>query len=230
MRGVFEFQRCLDGSGIEAEDHPCYQTSRIVRVPPDECVQEALGRTAQGRALASSLITDRALVGARLNLNILRATGVCVNSVHSGAKGDGYKRNKGLWRQKVIALLPVVQLKHAYCNVHQSARAKIATGAINKQPCASVDGNIVLDQPYRFDGVELCFNPHRESLFLDPLGLAVHSVEHATVCGHRVYARGRMTYYRRSEAPTPPLGHDHSALFIDDITPVSINPHAKHLA
>lgn len=54
------------------------------------------------RILAKGIeIEDGELVGARLNINVLKNTGVAVNTIHRGNKGEGYKANKGLWGGEV---------------------------------------------------------------------------------------------------------------------------------
>lgn len=55
------------------------------------------------RILAKGIVVaDGERVGSRLNINVLRSTGVAVNTVHRGNKGDGYKANRGWWGGEVV--------------------------------------------------------------------------------------------------------------------------------
>jgi hypothetical protein len=140
-------------------------------------------------------------VGVRLNVNVLKSTGVAVNSIHRGNKGDGYTKNRGLWGGEVINYAPVTELRGAYFNVSQKAREKIAQGVGPKEPMASVDGNYVERKAPNFDGVEFRFNPKREHLFRDGLGRVLRYADEATVVGNSVFARGRIEYYGEEDVP-----------------------------
>lgn len=189
---------------INAKDSPLYVSSRIIDIPTDEQVAEALHKDATARRVLAKGITieNGQLVGTRLNLNVLKSTGVCVNTVHAPTNKDGYKKNRGWFNGQAQTYLPVVMLQNAYCNVHQAARDKIASGQASKHPMACLDGQAIIGEPIRTDGIELRFNPKRERFFVDANNHPVQFVEFATVVGHRVYARGIIRYYGSAdEAP-----------------------------
>lgn len=141
-------------------------------------------------------------IGVRLNLNVLKNTGVAVHTIHRATSTDGHTKGRGLYRGEVIAYQPVVVLKHAYFNVHQKMREAIAAGTAAKGPMASADGTYqTTDDSLSFDGVLLQFNPKREHLFTDEEGFAVQYAEHVTIMGHRVYARGVLRYFSQASAP-----------------------------
>lgn len=165
------------------------------------------------RILAKGItIEDDDLVGARLNLPVMRSTGVAISAIHRGtSRGDGYTRNLGLWNGEVIGYQATVTLRDAYFNVHQLARERIARGEA-KAPMASVDGRFVARRRHDFSGVEIRFNPRREHLFRDALGRVVRWAEEVTVAGRRVFARGRLEYYSPRTVPpraggAPTQGH-----------------------
>lgn len=129
-------------------------------------VMAALQHDAVARRIFSNKRAPRAgeLVGVRLNLNILKATGVPVQTLHAGNRSGGHRHNKGFFRGAVLAYEGAVTLRDAYFNVHQKAREEIASGRAAKSPMASVDG-ILTRKPPSLDGVEVHFNPMREHLF-----------------------------------------------------------------
>jgi hypothetical protein len=202
---------------INAQELPGYRRSRIIAIPSPAEVHAALQRDAVARRILAeeNELTDGMLVGSRLNLNVLKSTGVFVNTIHRATNKDGYRKNKGFFGGKVISYSPVVSLRDAYCSVQQAGRERIATGRASKFPMADVSGFLSLNEPDRFDGIELRFNPHREHLFCDESNRAVHYIEHATVFGHRVYARGIIGFYA-SQADAPKRAGDapSAAVFI----------------
>jgi hypothetical protein len=189
---------------IAASSSHLYQSSRIVAVPTDEVASAALSRDSTARRILAKnhTLQDGQMVGSRLNLNVLKSTGVFVNTIHAPTNASGYKENRGWWNGEVLSYRTVVQLRNAYFNVQQAARERIASGRSNKSPMASVDGALDLATPNRFDGVELRFNPARERLFLDADGNPVCFAEHVTIIGHQVFARGLIRYFEsEGEAP-----------------------------
>lgn len=140
------------------------------------------------------------LVGARLNLNVLKNTKVPVMTLHKATNSEGYKKNRGFYRGEAVQYKPAVTLRNAYFNVDQTGRENIATGSQNKFPMASVDGEFVDVKP-NFDGVEVSFNPMRVHLFVDGKGRPVRSAEEISMFGTRAYARGKIEYYTEDTAP-----------------------------
>lgn len=82
-------------------------------------------------------------VGVRLNLNVLKNTGVAVQTIHAASNKAGYKNNQGFYSGEAIGYAGAVELKDAYFNVHQGARESIAMGLEAKSPMASVDGTFM---------------------------------------------------------------------------------------
>jgi hypothetical protein len=169
------------------------------RAVPKEKVMEALGGR-EPRGGAQWPVAGQ-LVGARLNLNVLRATGVAVQTVHEGHEGAGYRKGKGFWKGKALGYCGAIEISGAFFNVNQKAREEIAAGRKHKTPMASVDGRFVSDEPTCFDGVEVSFNPKKGHLFVDGEGRALRFAEFAVVCGHRVFARGRLVWHDEASAP-----------------------------
>lgn len=67
---------------------------------------------------------------------------------------------------------------------------------------ASVDGEYLTTVvPPDFEGVEIRFNPKTHHLFVDSNNHAVRSADEVVVFGHRVYARGKITYHTPQSAP-----------------------------
>lgn len=140
-------------------------------------------------------------VGVRLNINVLKHTGVAVHSIHKATTPDGHTKGRGLYNKEVISYLNVVLLRDAYFNVSQKEREKIAVGGA-KTPMASVDGCFMpIDGVPNFCGLEISFNPHAVHLFVDSRGYAVRYAEEVTILGHRAYARGKVEFYTPLTAP-----------------------------
>lgn len=205
---------------VQAKSSPLYVSARIVPVPTPEAAQEALNTDATARRILdqNNVIADGQMVGSRLNLNILKTTGVCVNTVHAPTNKEGHKSNRGWWNGKVMSYQTVVQLREAYFNVHQGAREKIAAGKASKHPMGTVDGIYDGVTPLRFDGIELRFNPKRERLFVDNNNNPIAYAEHVTVVGHRVFARGTVRYFEtEAEAPIKVGDSPCSAVFPSEV-------------
>lgn len=164
---------------------------------------QALQTDATARRILAkgNTIEDGQRVGVRLNINVLKNTGVPVQTVHAGKTGEGYKENRGWWGGEVLTYQSTVTLRNAFFNVHQAAREKIASGVENKSPMASVDGEFSATEP-NFAGVEFHFNPKREHLFVDANGHALRSAEEVTINGNRAFARGQIEYYGNEDVPT----------------------------
>jgi hypothetical protein len=141
------------------------------------------------------------LVGIRLNLNVLKNTGVAVQTIHQATNQKGYTRNKGFYNGEAIGYAGAVRLKNAYFNVDQTAREEIAIGLTSKYPMASIDGQFV-DCPSEIDGgTEVRFNPKDVHLFVDMNNRAIRSAEEVIIVGHRAYAFGSIEYYNEKTAP-----------------------------
>ena len=80
------------------------------------------------------------LVGVRLNISVLKSTGVAVHSIHKATNTTGYRTGAGFYRGEVIGYLPAVLLRETYFNVGQTGREGIASGKMSKFPMASIDG------------------------------------------------------------------------------------------
>jgi len=200
----------LPGFRFEASRSPLYQrrtAAQILSVTHEEALAALQKDAVARRILAKGVrVQDGDKVGSRLNINVLKSTGVAVNTIHRGKNGDGYKQNRGWWSGEVISYQPVVTLRNGYLNVSQTAREKIASGAGAKEPMASVDGEYdAVDSP-SFDGVELRFNPKRDHLFRDIHGYAVRCAQEVTIVGHSVFVRGEIEYYNGENVP-PRAGH-----------------------
>lgn len=164
------------------------------------------------KALATDAVARRILakglsvqvgecVGVRLNINVMKSTGVAVHSIHRATSKEGHRNGRGFYRGEVISYLPVVMLRDAFFNVHQAGREGIASGVMSKHPMASVDGTFVeQEQPINFDGISIGFNPKTSHLFIDEEGFAVQFAAEVTIMGHRAYARG-VRYYQVANAP-----------------------------
>jgi hypothetical protein len=204
---------------VQAEQSPLYQrrNAEQVGITPPAAAAAALQKDAVARRILAKdkkpKKGDR--VGIRLNLNVLRKTGIATQAVHAGRKSEGYKQNKGWWGGEVLTYAQAVILKDAYFNVAQRAREDIAEGRA-KSPMASVDGELVAIDEMNFDGVEVSFNPHRVHLFVDannaPIRSAeevtvdannapIRSAEEVTIYGHRAYLRGQIEYYTQATLP-----------------------------
>jgi hypothetical protein len=161
-------------------------------------MNDAVGRRILQKGLKPK---DGDLVGIRLNLNLLRSSGICVHSVHKATSEDGHTKGRGFYRGVVITYLPCVHLKDVWFSVDQRGRESIASGLRAKHPMASIDGNFLEQNDQNFDGVKVGFNPMRTHLFLDEGGFAIEYAQDVTVFEHRAYARGRIRYYTNDTAP-----------------------------
>lgn len=173
--------------------------------PPDEAViMQALQKDAVARRILAKgeQPIPGMCVGVRLNINVLKSTGVAVHSIHRPTSKDGHRQGRGFYRGEVISYLPVVVLRDAYFNVHQKGREAIASGTMAKHPMASIDGTF-MRQPEcpSYDGIAIRFNPRDVHLFVDDENYAVQYAEEVTILGHRAYARGRVTYFKTDAAP-----------------------------
>lgn len=191
------------GFYFDAEKSPLYakRTAAEVGLLTPEKARAALETDATARRIMAKNIkvNDGDMIGARLNLNVMKKTGVPVQALHKGNKGEGYKANRGFWNGEVLGYEPVVTLKDAYLNVHQPARESIARGEA-KAPMASVDGKYS-PGAHSFDGVEFRFNPKREHLFVDKLGRVLRHADEVTIHGNSVFARGHIEYYGKEDVP-----------------------------
>ncbi|ABM96938.1 hypothetical protein [Methylibium petroleiphilum] len=187
---------------ILSQDSPLFDV-RALQLETAEEVRAALNSDATARRIMAKACQPAAgeLVGVRLNLNIIKSTGVRVHSIHRGTTHGGHARGKGFYRGEVINYSQVVTLRHAWFNVHQAGREQIAEGG-NKGPMASVDGEFVVPMGrVSFDGVEIRFNPRDVHLFVDLENFAVQYAEEVTLAGHRAYARGLIVYHDANSAP-----------------------------
>lgn len=142
------------------------------------------------------------LVGVRLNLNVLKATGQAIQTIHQATNALGYKRNRGFYKGQACGYAQAVVLRNAYFNVSQGGREAIASGRQHKFPMASVDGVLVSTTlPEGFEGIPVSFNPKHQHLFVDAQGHAVHSAEEVVILGNRAYARGQVVYHTEQSAP-----------------------------
>jgi len=172
---------------------------RQSKLPPAEELARALAGHERRPGAEWAKAGD--LIGSRLNLNILRSTGVAAQTLHQGNASGGHQRNKGFWKGRGLGVCGAVELSNAFFNVNQIAREEIASGEKHKTPMASVDGRFVTDAPQKFDGVEVSFNPKKSHLFTDSLGRAIRFAELAVVCGHRVFVSGRLVWHDEASAP-----------------------------
>jgi hypothetical protein len=207
---------------IDAYSSPLYQVRALVP-ETHEAVAKALEKDAVARRIISKaiMIEHGEVIGVRLNLSIIKSTGVAVHTVHRGPaldpasssangnlNGDqltdrpGYQRGFGLYRKEVVCYMPLVTLHHAWFNVNQKARQEIASGLVSKSPMASIDGSFVKDQKQpSFNGIEVSFQPKRVHLFVDADNRPIEYAEHVTIMGHRAYVRGHVRYFSEKTAP-----------------------------
>jgi hypothetical protein len=192
------------GAICDASESHLYQIRRL-RPDSPETIATALGKDAVARRILAKgeMPVAGQLVGVRLNINVLKTTGIAVHSIHRATSLDGHTKLRGFYKGEVINYLPVVELKDAYFNVHQNEREGIASGLKAKSPMASIDGAFIgMSLNANFDGIELRFDPKKMHLFADLEGFAVHYAENVTVLGHRAYARGKIRYHTLLSAPT----------------------------
>lgn len=144
-------------------------------------------------------------IGVRLNLNVLKNTGVAVQTLHAATNRIGYAENKGFYNGEAIGYAGAVTLKNAFFNVDQHAREAIAQGRDSKSPMASVDGQFVdapSDMPFEeVHPIEIRFNPKAVHLFVDKNNTAIRRAEFVTIVGHRAYAWGDIEFHTESTAP-----------------------------
>lgn len=212
--------RCNTGArGVElhAEASPLFK-HRALQPESEEVIAKALQRDAVARRILAKGIEIRSgdLVGVRLNLNVMKSTGVAVHTLHKGTTSGGHTRGKGFYRGEVMGYRPVVELQEAYFNVHQAIREGIVAGVIAKCPMASVDGSFLESHDIpSFDGVAIRFNPHAVHLFVDEAGFAVEYAERVTILGSRAYARGLIRYFSTRTAPVRAGSGASAVRFID---------------
>jgi len=156
-----------------------------------ESVDNALETDATSRRIIGKGvdISEGQKVGVRLNLNVMKNTGVPVQTMHDkSASGEALK------------YAPAVTVKNATLFVSQNARNKIVTFQENKFPMASVNGEFVSSgTDLDYSGVKAVFNPFRHNVFVDMAGRPIKSAEEATVIGGTVYLRGNIEYYDMSD-------------------------------
>lgn len=176
----------------------------MCEVDPFEEMLAALNTDATARRILGKGLKPELgeVVGVRLNINILKSTGVAVHSIHKGNSSNGYQVGRGLFRGEVLTFAPWAVLKDAFFNVHQKGRELIASGAQSKHPMASIDGQWVpADEEPDFSGVEISFNPKRVHLFVDSVNRPVQYAQHVAIRGHRAFATGQIVYFDELTAP-----------------------------
>jgi len=179
-----------------ADESPLYRrrtASEALQVSPDvkisdRKVMDALGTDATSRRILgkNSQLTEGQQVGVRLNLNVMKNTGVPVQTLHSkNATGEA------------LRYAGVVTVKNPTLAVNQNARRKIFSFQENKFPMASVNGEFLTDKisESNFDGVKAFFNPFKHNVFVDAQGRPIKSAGEATIVGNTVYLRGDIEYY-----------------------------------
>ena len=154
----------------------------------DEAVMEALSTDATSRRIMAkdSQISEGQQVGVRLNLNVMKNTGVPVQTMHDKtASGEA------------LRYAAAVTVKNPTLYVNQNARRKILTFQENKFPMASVNGEFLTDKLKQtdFNGVKAFFNPFKHNVFVDASGRPIKSADEATIIGSAVYLRGNIEYY-----------------------------------
>lgn len=164
---------------------------------------------------------DGQLVGVRLNLNALKASGIAIQTLHRAPARDQRAKNKGFFRGEAIHYQEAVALANAYFSVDQSARELIATGARAKSPMASVDGAYDSSPIESLNGIEVSFNPVKTHLFTDQDGRAIRFAERVVIAGHRAYASGRVEWHTELTAPQRAEGAAPSLAKISQSAPFS---------
>ena len=180
----------------DATESPLYRQRSLdeaSRVRPnltidDEAVMEALSTDATSRRIMAkdSQISEGQQVGVRLNLNVMKNTGVPVQTMHDKtASGEA------------LRYAAAVTVKNPTLYVNQNARRKILTFQENKFPMASVNGEFLTDKLKQtdFNGVKAFFNPFKHNVFVDASGRPIKSADEATIIGSAVYLRGNIEYY-----------------------------------
>lgn len=121
-----------DGQGLALEAAATGLSRQRRFVHPDLAeVAQAIRRDATARRIEAkhSVIKPGDFVGVRLNLNILKSSGVTVQTVHQGRNPEGPPNGHGFWNGTVLAYAPVVSLYNAWFSVHQAGRQAIACGS-----------------------------------------------------------------------------------------------------
>lgn len=195
-----------NGFYFDAKDSPLYQarTPEQARMVTKQDFDAAVMGTKTGQRIMDKniQIKDGDYVGIRLDLNILRSTGVPVQAVHQGKEAT-HEKGAGFYNGEVIKYAPWVTLKNVRFKIQQGAREKIASGKESKSPMGSADGQFVDTDKPNFDGIELRFNPNREHLFRDAMGRAVKYADEVTTTRNGIFARGNIEYF--GEADVPPV-------------------------
>lgn len=153
-----------------------------------ESVADALSTDATSKRIMAKDIDVQPgrKVGVRLNLNVMKKTGIPVQTMHEKtASGEA------------LQYAGAVTVKNATLYVNPEARKKIATFQDNKFPMASVNGEFVSSDmdKINYDGVKATFNPFLQGSFIDAAGRPIKSAEEATIIGGNVYLRGQIEYF-----------------------------------
>ena len=214
-----------EGKWLDSKDSPHYKhrSAEELGVKSPTEVDQALRTDAKSVEVMGRghELAHGQLVGARLNLNVLKNTKVPVLTLHKATNKDGYKVGKGFYKGTPLQYHHVVTLKNAHFNVDQKGREDIATGKQSKFPMASVDGEYQHHAAHSFDGVEARFNPMQHHLFVDPDGRAIRSAEEVTLHGHRAYLRGKIEYHSAKTAPKRRGEHPSVAQIMEGIENLS---------
>jgi len=193
-----------NGFYFDAKDSPLYQTRtpEQARMVTKRDFDAAVMGTKTGQRIMDKniQIKDGDYVGIRLDLNILRSTGVPVQAVHQGKEAT-HEKGAGFYNGEVIKYAPWVTLKNVRFKIQQGAREKIASGKESKSPMGSADGQFVDTDKPNFDGIELRFNPNREHLFRDAMGRAVKYADEVTTTRNGIFARGNIEYFGEEDVP-----------------------------
>ena len=158
----------------------------------NKLVDDALSTDATSRRIMAkdATVNQGQKVGIRLNLNVMKNTGVPVQTMHDKtASGEA------------LRYAPAVMVKNPTLFVNQNARRKIVTFQENKFPMASVNGEFLSDQldQMNFNGVKAFFNPFKHNVFVDASGRPIKSAGEATIVGNTVYLRGEIEYYEYND-------------------------------
>lgn len=184
---------------------PQISTPTYEKLAPNDSVQQILKEQAVSAQILKEDNFPNAgeIVGVRLNLNVLKATGIAVQTLHQSGKSEKYKENSGLYKGKARGYSQIVVLKNAYFNVNQTGREKINTGQVHKFPMASIDGELYsVEKPSNIQqGVEIRFNPKEQHLFVDSNNQAIRFAEEVVIIGHRAFAIGNIEYHSCETAP-----------------------------
>lgn len=194
--------------GLELGEVQAHQTGlyekRALAQESLAVIEKALASDAVARRILAKGLSLQVgqLIGVRVNINVIKSTGVAVHTIHKGTSVNGHRSGRGFFRGEVLTYVPVVRLRDAYFNVDQKAREGIATGVASKSPMASIDGAFAeFNGEPIFDGIEVSFQPKRVHLFVDADNHGIQYAEDVTIMGHRAYLRGRVRYYTQSAAP-----------------------------